>query len=201
MRWIGLNVFALTCHESASDFAARAGRLDIFDTVFLLIDTHSFSSMWFWIVLAVFWSVMSHFVIGVPFDLVQRAARNGGQAMEDVEALARINANRLLQFTGAAGVILTGVAATLLSMLGLLGFLYDVEVCQALFFLAVPFTLVNVVAQRTARLVHEKDSYGLDLIRRLRRHRLVTQVIGFMSIFVTAFWGIFQTMNASVLGG
>jgi hypothetical protein len=35
----------------------------------------------------------------------------------------------------------------------------------------------------------------------LRRHRLVTQVIGFMSIFVTAFWGIFQTMNASVLGG
>ncbi len=157
--------------------------------------------MWFWIVLAVFWSVMSHFVIGVPFDMVQRAAKHGGQAMLDVEALARINANRLLQFTGAAGVILTGVAATALSMLGLLGFLYGAEVCQALFFLALPFTLVNVVAQRTARQVCERDTHGFDLIRRLRKHRTITQAIGFVSIFVTAFWGIFQTMNASVLGG
>ena len=78
--------------------------------------------------------------MGVPFDLVQRAARQGGQAMTDLEDLARINANRLLQFGGAAGEILTAVAATLLSVLGLLGFIYGVELCQALFLLALPFS-------------------------------------------------------------
>ena len=157
--------------------------------------------MWFWIVLAVFWSALSHFVMGVPFDLVQRAARQGGQAMEDLEALARINANRLLQFTGAAGVILTAVATTLLSTLGLLGFLYGVEMCQALFMLALPFTIVNMIAQRTARLVVTRDMYDQALVSRLRKHRIVTQAVGVVSIFVTAFWGIFQIMNTSVLGG
>ena len=38
--------------------------------------------------------------MGVPFDLVQRAARQPEQAMTDLENLARINANRLLQFGG-----------------------------------------------------------------------------------------------------
>ena len=175
--------------------------MDLLETIYLVIDTHSFSSMWFWIVLAVFWSAMSHYVMGVPFDLVQRAARNGGQAMEDLEALARINANRLLQFQGAAGQIVTAVAATVLTVLGLLGFLYGVELCQALFLLALPFTLVNMVAQRTARLVHDRDQQDFALIRRLRRHRIVTQAIGVVSIFITAFWGIFQTMNTSVLNG
>ncbi len=175
--------------------------MDLFDTLLLLIDTDSFSSMWFWIVLAVFWSALSHFVMGVPFDLVQRAARNGGQAMDDLEALARINSARLLQFGGAAGVILTGVATTLLSFLFLLGFVYGAEVCQALFFLALPFTLVNLLAQRTARLVQTTDGRSHALIRRLRRHRVYTQGIGIVSIFMTAFWGIFQIMGASVLNG
>jgi len=175
--------------------------VDLLETIYLVIDTHSFSSMWFWIVLAVFWSVMSHYVMGVPFDLVQRAARQGGQAMTDLEDLARINANRLLQFGGAAGEILTAVAATLLSLLGLLGFVYGVELCQALFLLALPFTIINFFAQRTARLVKERDQYDQALVRRLRRHRIVTQAIGVVSIFVTAFWGIFQTMSMSVLNG
>lgn len=175
--------------------------MDLLETIYLVIDTHSFSSMWFWIVLAVFWSGMSHYVMGVPFDLVQRAARQGGQAMKDLEDLARINANRLLQLGGAAGEILTAVAATLLSVLCLLGFVYGVELCQALFLLALPFTVINLFAQRTARLVRERDQFDEALVRRLRRHRIVTQAIGVVSIFVTAFWGIFQTMSMSVLNG
>ena len=43
-----------------------------------------------WIVLAVAWSSASHWVLGVPFDMVMRARRQGGQAAADLEDLARI---------------------------------------------------------------------------------------------------------------
>lgn len=64
--------------------------------VFEVIDMRSFSNLWFWIALAVMWSSASHWVLGVPFDMVGRAAKNGGQAESDLEDLVRINANRLL---------------------------------------------------------------------------------------------------------
>jgi hypothetical protein len=51
-----------------------------YSNVFEVIDMRSFSSLWYWIALAVMWSSASHYVLGVPFDLVQRARRRGGQA-------------------------------------------------------------------------------------------------------------------------
>lgn len=175
--------------------------MDIYQTLFELIDTRSFTSMWFWIVLAVFWSLMSHFVLGVPFDLVQKAAKQRGTLMQDVETLARINADRLIDIGTTAGLILTAVGAFLLTGLFLLGFIYGVEFCQALFFLGLPFGIVGLLSQRTARLIRRNALVDDALVRRLRRHRFGTQVVGIISIFITAFWGIFQAMSTNVLGG
>ena len=48
-----------------------------------------------WIALAVVWSSASHWVLGVPFDMVMRARRVGGQAEADLEDIARINVSRI----------------------------------------------------------------------------------------------------------
>ena len=61
-----------------------------------VIDLRSFSNLWYWIALATLWSSVSHWVLGVPHDMIQRARREGGQAQSDVEDLVRININRLL---------------------------------------------------------------------------------------------------------
>jgi len=37
--------------------------------------------------------------------------------------------------------------------------------------------------------------------QRLARHRLHTQLIGVVSIFVTSLWGMWQNMNVGPLGG
>ena len=55
-----------------------------------MIDMRSFSNLWFWIALAVMWSTTSHWVLGVPFDMVIRAARaetkgEGSQAQQDLD--------------------------------------------------------------------------------------------------------------------
>ena len=105
-------------------------------TLFELIDMRSFSNLWYWIVLAVVWSTASHWVLGVPYDMVLRAKRQGGQAEADLEDIVRINVNRLLYIGQVSGLWLAGFACFFLTMLVLLGFVYGVEFAQAVLLLA-----------------------------------------------------------------
>ncbi|MHA6324158.1 component of SufBCD complex [Roseivivax sp. CAU 1753] len=169
--------------------------------VFEVIDMRSFSNLWFWIALAVMWSSASHWVLGVPFDMVARAAKRGGQAEIDLEDLVRINANRILYIAAEAGLWLTGLGAFMLSMLCLSGFVFGVELAQALFLLGLPMSLVGLLSMRTSRIIRENALEGADLRRKLTRHRVAVQAIGMVSIFITALWGMYRNMSVGPFGG
>ncbi len=175
--------------------------MDWYQTLFELIDMRSFSNLWFWIVLAVVWSTASHWVLGVPFDMVLRARREEQQAQVDLEDLIRINVNRLLYIGQVSGLWLAGFACFFLTTLGLLGFVYAFEFAQAVFLLAFPLSIIGMLSLSTARLIREQDASGALLIKRLYRHRLYTQIIGMISIFVTALWGMYQNISLGPLGG
>ncbi|PWE33160.1 component of SufBCD complex [Maritimibacter sp. 55A14] len=175
--------------------------MDFYARVFELIDMRSFSNLWYWIMLAVVWSTASHWVIGVPFDMVARARRHGGQAAHDVEAMVAINVGRLTYIADTAGLWLMALGTFLLAGLATMGFGYSVEFCQALFLIAAPMSLVGLLSIRFARRLQRETPEGDLLYALLRRHRLVTQVIGMFSIFVTAFWGMWHNMATSILGG
>ena len=170
-------------------------------TVFEVIDMRSFSNLWYWIALAVTWSTASHWILGVPFDIVTRARRHGGQSQEDLEDMVRINVNRLLFITGVAGLLLLGLVCFLLTMLAVLGFVYDLEFAQALFMLAFPMSLVGLLSLSTARLIRQDDEGGAKLHSRMNRHRIIVQGIGIVAIFVTALWGMFQNLSHSFPAG
>ncbi|MBN7785661.1 hypothetical protein JYP51_12060 [Ponticoccus gilvus] len=170
-----------------------------YSTIFEVIDMRSFSNLWFWIALAVFWSSTSHWVLGVPFDMVARARRTGGQAARDLEDLARINCNRVLFIAEESGLWLAAIVPAILVALGLLGFWYRIELAQALFLLAFPMAFVGLLSIASARRIQGGESEGEALWRRLRIHRMLTQCIGMVSIFVTALWGMFQNLSAHVL--
>lgn len=161
----------------------------------------SFSNLWYWIALAVMWSTSSHWVLGVPFDLVQRARRRGGAAAEDVAQLVRINARRYLHIARVSGLWIAGFAGFALSTLFLLGFFYRNEFCQAVFLLLAPLTLVGLWTLRTAHAYERRDPEGEALYRLLRFHRTGVQILGILAIFVTAMWGIWQNMSIGALGG
>ncbi|MFK7835657.1 MAG: component of SufBCD complex [Sulfitobacter sp.] len=175
--------------------------MDWYQTLFELIDMRSFSNLWFWIVLAVVWSTASHWVLGVPFDMVLRAKRQGDQAQIDLEDMVRINVNRLLYIGQVSGLWLAGFACFFLTMLVLLGFVYGMEFAQAVFLLAFPLSMVGALSLSTARLIQADNEGGELLYKRLNRHRLYTQIIGMISIFVTALWGMYQNVNLGPLGG
>lgn len=161
----------------------------------------SFSNLWFWIALAVLWSTASHWVLGVPYDMVLRARRNGEQAEQDLEDLVRINTNRLLYIANVSGLWLLALGCFLLTALGVLGFFYRIEIAQALFLLGFPMSMVGLISLSTSRLIQEDDLHGEPLRRRLTRHRLYVQLIGMASIFVTALWGMYQNLSVGPLGG
>ena len=175
--------------------------MDWYSSLVELIDMRSFSNLWFWIALAVVWSSASHWVLGVPFDMVQRARRNKGQAEVDLEDLARVNVNRLLYIGRVSGLWLLGIICFLLTALLMLGFFYDVEFAQAVFLLAFPMTIVTALNLSTARLIESEGAVGELLRKRLTRCRLYIQMIGTVSIFVTALWGMYQNLSIGVLGG
>jgi hypothetical protein len=175
--------------------------LDWYQTLFELIDMRSFSNLWFWIVLAVVWSTTSHYGLGVPFDMVLRAKRHGGQSEIDLEDLVRINTNRLLFIAQMSGLWIAGFACFFLTILGLLGFVYGNEFAQSVVLLALPLSVVGLLSLSTARLIQEEDARGEQLLKRLMRHRLYSQIIGMISIFVTAMWGMLQNIGGGIFGG
>ena len=175
--------------------------MDLHQTIFELIDMRSFSNLWFWIALAVLWSSASHWVLGVPYDMVVRARRHGGQAEIDLEDIVRVNVNRLLYIARVSGLWLLGFACFFLTGLGLLGFVYDVEFAQAVFLLVLPMTGVGLLSLNTAALIEAEEPVGEALRARLVRHRVYTQLIGVVSIFVTALWGMYQNLSIGALGG
>ena len=165
-----------------------------------MIDMRSFTSIWYWIAVAVTWSTTAHLTMGVPFDAVTRAKRSqGGAAQEDLEVLVRVNCNRLVHIMDVSGPWLVGFLFFLLSMLFALGFWYKIEIAQAISLLIAPLSLVFVLSVRNARLIRANGTYGAALRAHLARQRFFNQVIGMIAIFITAFWGMWHNMNASVL--
>ena len=157
----------------------------------------SFSNLWFWIVLAVVWSSASHYVLGVPFDMIQRARKHEGQAMTDLEDLVRINVNRLLYIGKVSGLWLIGFVTFMLTVLLVLGFWYAVEFAQAVVLLALPMSFVGALSLSLAQKLAVEGATGDVLFRRLIRHRFWIQVIGMVSIFVTATYGMYQNLSVA----
>lgn len=165
------------------------------NSLFEVIDMRSFSNLWFWIALAVVWSTTSHWVLGVPWDMVQRARKNGGQAEVDLQDLVRINVNRLIYIGRVSGLVLLTLVTFLLTSLAILAFWYDVEFAQATFLLAFPMTLVGALSLSTATAIARGGNEGEALYKRLSKHRVITQFIGMISIFITAMYGMYQNLS------
>lgn len=176
--------------------------VDWYESVFEVIDLRSFSNLWYWIGLAVLWSSVSHWVLGVPHDAILRARRGKPEtAMEDLQDLARVNVNRIIYIVDISGSFLALFGSALLTILVISGFFYDVEFAQAVFFMFCPMLLIGALSIRTARKIRRLELAGNGLIRQLMIHRFVTQLIGVFSIFITAMFGMWVNLYTGPFGG
>lgn len=160
----------------------------------------SFSNLWYWIGLAVLWSSASHWAMGVPYDLVSRARRVGGQAEQDLLDIVRINGNRLLYIVDVSGLAILALSCFFFTGLATLGFFYGVEFAQAVFLLLFPVCFVMLINISAARKLRRTDP-GLEIVTKtLNRCRIYTQIIGMISILITSLWGMYQNFSIGALG-
>ena len=176
--------------------------LNWYDSVFEVIDMRSFSNLWYWIGLAVLWSSVSHWVLGVPYDSIMRARRGKPpEAMRDLHDLTRVNVNRILFIAEISGTWIALFGSAFLTALALAAFYYYIEFAQALILLIGPLAILGLLSFRTARIIRRDHLQGQDLVKRLIRHRFVTQLIGVLAIFVTAMYGMWVNLYVGPFGG
>ncbi len=169
--------------------------MGVYKTVLELIDLRSFSNLWYWIMLGVLWSSASHWVLGVPWDMITKAQRqNGAQAQADVRELTRINIDRLLDIIETSGLWLMGFATFMITGLAMLAFWYWVEFAQALLLLVAPLGILLLLSVRRARKVRLVLGEWPVVYIQLRNHRILVQLLGMISIFITSMFGMWQNM-------
>lgn len=172
----------------------------LIENIFSLINMRSFSSLWFWIVVAIYWSHVSRTVLTAPHDLILRARKGDPVSREDLHALVDIHVRRSLQFTRRAGHWVVAFYAATLTLLLILAFQYRLELAQALLLLFVPMVIVRLLALRLAFRIERQRLRGLDLCRALLHCRFWVQMLGIVSIFITSVWGMLYVMSRSALG-
>ncbi|MCY3997723.1 MAG: component of SufBCD complex [Rhodobacter sp.] len=171
------------------------------ETVSALIDTRSFSSLWFWIAVLAVWFTMGKRVLGVPVGIMRRAARNDGQAQKDLEDLVRIRARYLHQTGRRSGTWIVAVFCAVLSGLGLTGFLYGVEIAQALFLLVFPTASWCILELVTAARIDSEAPTGEPLREHMWRQRNRVQLVGLLSALVSVAVGLRTILATAVIGG
>ncbi len=167
------------------------------DLIFETIDLRSFSNLWYWIALAVLWSTTSHWILGAPYDLIQRAAREGGVPLGDLQAVVTVHVRRTLFIARQLGVWLVGGVFFALTSLAILGFSYDLEFAQSLVLMAFPMSIVWALSIRTAFKIEAEGLSPDTLFRRLRGLRTQIHLIGVISIVATASYGTFLNFGGA----
>lgn len=163
-----------------------------YQTILELLDMQSFSNLWYWIVLAVMWSSVSYFMMGVPYDMYRQARRRGGQAEEDLITLLKIYIRRVEYILRRSGLFIISFAFFLISLMVGLGFFYGNEFSQAVLLIFVPACLIAALNARNCMKVKRLELYNEPekLYRLMARYRLTVQIIGVIDIVITSFWGI-----------
>lgn len=168
--------------------------MELTRTVIDLIDARSFSNLWYWLVLAGAWSAATQRVLGVPWDMVARARREGGAAEDDLHDVLRVQVLRIVAIGDAGGPWLLALGSAWLSALAVLGFAYGLEFGQAAFLLLAPLAGAWLLGLRTARDLAAGRAPGAALYARLARLRRRVQLLGAAAIFVTAMVGMYRNI-------
>ncbi|SFS10678.1 hypothetical protein [Yoonia litorea] len=171
--------------------------MDLTEAIARFIALDTFDNVWFWAAVIVSWSVACQWLIGVPFDMLLRARRGSAQEMADLEALVDINVRRIMWFQRVAGAGFAGLTAFFLAGTALLAFGYRFEFAIGVFVLAGPLVAIAAMNLQLAMSLHQTPLRGQELVARLYRVRLWTQVAAAASLFMISVFGMAHNVSSS----
>lgn len=172
--------------------------LSLHQTLFQIISLNTFSNIWYWFVVGITWAIASYWIVGVPFDMVLRARRQETAAEHDLDQWVRISVRRIHNLTSVGGVALIGLISFALSGTAMIAFYYGSEIAKGVFFLAFPMTIVGIFNIRLAQQFIAEQPQGAALTHTLLRWRFYVQILGMVSVFVSAMYGMYFNLSLPV---
>jgi len=173
-------------------------------TILAILDSRSFGSIWFWLLLTLVWTLAGRRVLGVPFDVINAARKSDAGTGDDPAAVSLLDWLSLTlprwRLAAGEGAVLVGVACFAMSALFLLGFVYGLEMAQAIVLLVLPFVLLFPVelrlARRVARILGAAEAGALPVNEAARQaaglmrgHRRIISVLSIVAVALTAYRG------------
>lgn len=165
------------------------------DGVATALYTSSFTSLWYWIFLALAWNSLSHWTMGVPYDAVVRADRKGGEFAAHVDDIAHAMSLRMVHVMRVARVYLAAAGGFVLSGLLVASFGFGFEFAQAILVFVGPLSLVAAKEAMFAERVVAQNLRGSDLRRALFWQRFQTQLAGVVSLVLATGFLVFELVR------
>ena len=176
-----------------------------FDNLIGLLDSRSFGTIWYWLVVIGIWSLTGRSIIGVPTEVVTRAraaldADDGGgpQVLHLLDWLSLVLPR--WQLGAREGAVFLGISGFVLTSLAIMGFGYGLELALAAFLLLLPLALLFwlrvMLARRLTRLLDaaQRDErpvpdIAAEAARRMVVHRRIVTALSMAAVAMTALWG------------
>ncbi|RNF34208.1 hypothetical protein [Paracoccus methylarcula] len=179
------------------------------DGIISFLDSRSFGTIWYWLVVIGMWSVSGRNIIGVPVEIVIRARR--AMSRDEMDGSALVSLLDWLSLTlprwqlgRREGAIFLGVTVFLVTSLAGLGFGHDLEMAQALTLLLLPFLIlfwmrVRLAYRLTPLLQNEEadqqlETIAREAIRRMIWHRRLVTLLSILAVAITALWGVLWSL-------
>lgn len=154
-----------------------------------MIDTVTFLNVWYWVFLALFWSLVTNWTFGVSVWSLARA-KSSDEDLALAATLARRSIARTARMAENPPLFHWTFQAFLLGAILTLGVLRDNEIAQGLLFIALPMLGFafwrGQVALRLAKAVLADEA----LLREIVFIRRVKQALGVISIGAAATYGV-----------
>ena len=158
----------------------------------MAFDDHAFFSVWYWLLTAVFWSMATFFTHGVPWDLLRRALRHGGEEAEICDRYARACLIRIDAGVARWGAVSGALAGFVLAAMAVMGLVARSELALGLLMMLGPASLLFALQCAEARRLvpHLPQIDPQQLLELLLRRRASNRL-----------WGMFAiTLSVGLLG-
>ena len=176
-----------------------------FDSLVGFLDSRSFGTVWYWLMVIGLWSFTGRAIIGVPVEVLGRART----ALADGKADAPVVLHLLdwlslvlprWQLGGREGAVLLAVTGFGLTSLAIMGIGYGLELALAAFLLLLPLAILFwmrvLLARRLMPLLAAAEQgtrpvpeAAAEAVRRMVIHRRLVTLLSMLAVAITAIWG------------
>ena len=155
----------------------------------------SFTSIWFWFFLGVFWYFECNSIFGVQYSAWYEA-KNNNEELSELSKVTRFLASRFVkkyQLTKHWISIL--LIAFLSSFWASTAIIYGSEFLQALFFVFLPIPTLSLIRFNLANKLLGQNLSPSELFLQIRLHRRNSQLLAVFTLSIIFCWVIFTMLK------